>query len=193
MLQLFCYVRGDDPRCTFEVNIDEEGTVSDLKDAIKEEFRPEFDDIPASSLSLWKASVHCNLDLKKRVEALNLVDDDSLLPGEILSDIFSSGLESRSVHIIIKLPYLGELQLPMSLFNNTLRTLVTSARRSRLPSATRSESTLLQCNKILLLANLFFGCDSRLESGMDRAILVISPPTLVHPSHQECVENHFSR
>ena len=109
MLKLFCYVCGDDYSNTFVVNIDEDDTVADLKDAIKEKKRPKFDDIPAGSLFLWKASVLINRDLKESVEALNVVDDDSLYSYEILSDIFSSGLEKRCVHIIINRPHSGEL------------------------------------------------------------------------------------
>ena len=109
MLRLLCYLRGDDRSNTFVVNIDEDEIVADLKDAIKEAQRPEFDDIPSVSLSLWKASVDYNENLKKEVEALNLVDDDSLQPPDILSEIFSSGLKSNSVHIIIDRPHSGEL------------------------------------------------------------------------------------
>ena len=100
----FCY--------TFIINIKEDETVSPLRNAIKEKKRPEFDDIPASSLSVWKASVPVNRNLENCVEALNLVDDDALFSYEILSDIFSSDLKSKSVHIIIDRPHSGELQLP---------------------------------------------------------------------------------
>ena len=95
MLKLFCYVRGDDHSYAFVVNIDEDETVADLRKAIKEKKKPKFDDVPADSLSLWKASVLINRDLKESVEALNLVDGDSLYSYEILSDIFSSGLEKK--------------------------------------------------------------------------------------------------
>ena len=118
MLTLICYVRDDNCKQAFEVEIDKAKSVSALREAIKEKTRPKFDDISADSLSLWKASVPINRDLKKCVETLNLVDDDSLYSYEILSDIFSSGLEGKSVHIIIDRHHSGELQLPMSLFNN---------------------------------------------------------------------------
>ena len=108
MLKLFCYVRGDNYSNTFIVNINEDETVADLRKAIKEKKRPQFDDVPADSLSLWKASVLIDRDLKESVEALNLVEGDSLCVYETLSDIFSSGLEKRCVHIIINRPLSGE-------------------------------------------------------------------------------------
>ena len=97
MLALFCYARGDNYKQTFIVEIEKEKSVSDLKDAIKEIYRPIFDDIPADSLDLWKALVPINKDLKEKVEALNLEDGDSLQSFEILSDIFSD-LEKKCVH-----------------------------------------------------------------------------------------------
>jgi hypothetical protein len=116
LMKLLCYVRGDESRYTFIVNINEDKTVSELRDTIKEKKSPKFDDIPADSLLLWKASVSVpiNRDLRKCVEALNLVDDDSLYSHEILSDIFSSGLEEKTVHIIIERSHSGELQLHVS-------------------------------------------------------------------------------
>lgn len=116
MLNLLCYVRGDDFGHTFVINIEENETVSDLQTAIKERERPKFDDIPTSLLYLWKASIHYNSNLKKEVEALNLVYDNKLLPPEILSDVFSSRLETKCVHTIIDC---GKLQLPMPLFDIT--------------------------------------------------------------------------
>ena len=109
MLKLLCYVRGDDSSNTFGVNIDEDEIVVDLKDAIKEKMRPRFGDIPAESLSLWKVSVPYSRDLKNHVEALNLVKDDSLQPPDILSELFSSALGRKEVHIIIGRPRSGEL------------------------------------------------------------------------------------
>ncbi|KAF8802373.1 hypothetical protein BYT27DRAFT_7173144 [Phlegmacium glaucopus] len=104
MLSLLCYVSGDDSRRAFIVKIEEDETVAALKEYIKEKKRPKFDDIPADSLDLWNKPVPSTRNLKKDVEALNLVDDDSLYPHEILSDVFPSELEKRTVHIIINCP-----------------------------------------------------------------------------------------
>ena len=110
MLKLSCYVRGDDFSNVFIVKIDEDETVAALRKAIKEKKRPKFDDIPAKSLSLlWKASVHYNPNLEKDVEALGLVNGDSLQPLGILSDIFSSDLEKNNIHIIVNRPHSDEL------------------------------------------------------------------------------------
>jgi hypothetical protein len=104
MLKLICCVRGDDFLDTFAVNINEDNNVCELKNAIKERKRLIFDDIPADSLRLWKVSVPINRDLKNGVKALNLLEDDMLVPHEILSEIFMSDLERKNVHIIIRKP-----------------------------------------------------------------------------------------
>ena len=115
MFTLICYLRHDYWNHAFEVEIGKAKTVAALRDAIKEKMRPEFDDISADSLPLWKASVFINRDLKESVEALNLVNGDSLDFNKTLSDIFSSGLEKNHIHIIFDRPYSGELYLPMSI------------------------------------------------------------------------------
>jgi hypothetical protein len=109
MFNLLCYVRGDHYKHTFIVKIEEEEAVATLKEAIKMTKTPAFNYIPADSLVIWNASVSFNRALKENVEALNLVDDDSLQPPEILSDLFPSGLEKKSVHSIVDRPPPGEL------------------------------------------------------------------------------------
>ena len=65
MLNLNCYLRGDPRNCAFAVHINDDKTVSKLRDAIKEEIRPKFDNVPANELVLWKNSVPINRDLKR--------------------------------------------------------------------------------------------------------------------------------
>lgn len=141
-LSLNCYMRGDDCAQAFKVDIDKAKSVSDLKKAIKEEKRPEFDYIPANSLVLWKVSVQFTQNLKNEVEAHNLVDDNKLQPLEDLSGIFSD-LEIKRVHVIIDRPQSGELLL--SLLSFLIQTCVISGRRSGLSTSNLSaphESTL---------------------------------------------------
>jgi Crinkler effector protein N-terminal domain len=114
MFNLLCYVRGDDHKHAFIVKIEEEEAVATLKEAIKAKKTQTFCNIDADSLVIWNASVSFNRALKENVEALNLVDDDSLQPPEILSDLFPSGLEKKSVHIIVDRPPPGESQPPTS-------------------------------------------------------------------------------
>jgi hypothetical protein len=110
---LFCYVRGEESRRVFEVDIGKQKSVAALKKAIKEEKSQAFRDIDADSLVLWNVSVPFNRSLKGNVEQLSLVDDESLQPPDILVDVFPSGLEKRSVHIVVKRPPPGEFWMPV--------------------------------------------------------------------------------
>ena len=71
----------------FTIKILRTENVSILKKLIKDEKSPIFDHIPNDSLVLWKSSIPFSRNLKEDVEALNLGDDNSLLPVEILSHL----------------------------------------------------------------------------------------------------------
>ena len=109
---LVCYLRGDDYTRVLEVKIGGEESVAALKEAIKEKTRPDFDDIRADSLVLWKVSVPFNPSLPEDVERLNLIVENSLQPLDILQDVFPSGLVRKSVHIVVDRPLAGEFPTP---------------------------------------------------------------------------------
>jgi Crinkler effector protein N-terminal domain len=108
MFRLFCYVRGDDSNWAFKVEIGNEESVSALKEAIKEKKRPKFDHIPADSIFLWAFPIRYNENLRENVEWLDLDYHKLLEPLDSLSDIFSSKLEKKSVHVIVDRPPPGE-------------------------------------------------------------------------------------
>jgi Crinkler effector protein N-terminal domain len=108
MFRLFCYVCGNHYEQAFKVKIRREESVTTLKESIKEKKRPDFDHIPADSLVLWAFSVPYTENLKDSVELLNLDYDKSLKPLDSLSDIFSSELEKKCVHVVIDRPAPGE-------------------------------------------------------------------------------------
>jgi hypothetical protein len=58
ILELNCWVLGDDPRHVFPVKIATSETIGYLKKAIKDEIKHSFDDLDAKSLDLWKVSNH---------------------------------------------------------------------------------------------------------------------------------------
>jgi hypothetical protein len=107
MFTLLCYVRGDDYKQVFEVNIGDHESIDALKDAIKKKSQT-FHDVDAGSLVLWNVLVPFNRRLKEEVEQLALVEDESLPPLDILSEVFPMGLEKRNVHIVIERPITGE-------------------------------------------------------------------------------------
>ena len=106
---LLCYVRDDEFSRVFEVKIGQEESVPALKEAIKEKKSQAFRDVDVDSLVLWKVSVPFNRSLKGNVEQLNLIHDESLQPPDVLLDVFPSGLEKRTVHVVVERPPAGEL------------------------------------------------------------------------------------
>ena len=58
VLELNCWILGDDSRRVFPVKISSSETVGYLKKAIKDEKKPKLDAITADSLDLWKVSSH---------------------------------------------------------------------------------------------------------------------------------------
>jgi len=58
ILELNCWVIGDDPRHVIPIKIASSETVGTLKKAIKDEIKHSFADFDAKSLDLWKVSNH---------------------------------------------------------------------------------------------------------------------------------------
>ena len=120
MFNLLCYVRDDDYKQAFKVEIEEGEAVATLKEVIKEKKRPHFDHILADSLVLWKVSLPYDRNLAENAKNLSLVDglsqvsvtDPSLNNEQIqslsspqkLSNIFSELPMEEHVHIIVEPP-----------------------------------------------------------------------------------------
>ena len=58
ILELNCWVIGDDPRHVIPIKIASSETVGTLKKAIKDEIKHSFADFDAKFLDLWKVSNH---------------------------------------------------------------------------------------------------------------------------------------
>jgi hypothetical protein len=103
LLTMFCLVDGDS--VSFSVDIDASKTVDHLKDKIKTEKAPEFDDIAAYKLSLWKVSIP--LPPKKDRKVIWLSDvamKDELDETDVLSHVFKEPPPMKTIHIIVRRP-----------------------------------------------------------------------------------------
>ena len=58
IIKLFCWVIHTRIDQAFPIKVGNDDDWGSVKDAIKEKMKPEFDDIAASTLKLWKVS-HC--------------------------------------------------------------------------------------------------------------------------------------
>ena len=102
MLSLTCYLLGDNVKRHFIVKIEEDETVSILKDLIKEKKTSQLKDVDASDLDIWKVDLPI-LNLKKSLDKIGLDDDNSLSQVQKLSEVFLN-LVSDHLHVIAKAP-----------------------------------------------------------------------------------------
>jgi Crinkler effector protein N-terminal domain len=101
---LNCLVLGDDRSDIFTIEIEDTKTVSILKNGIKDAFQY----VSLKGLLLWKVHLPIDKNIKKKVENLGLVVDESLLPDEELSEVFSEPPARKHLHIVVKAPPAGE-------------------------------------------------------------------------------------
>ncbi|KIL58322.1 hypothetical protein M378DRAFT_333200 [Amanita muscaria Koide BX008] len=118
---IWCLVFGDDPESIFPVDIEATKTVVELKDAIKEKKKPDFDDIDAAKLDLFRVSIPFEDRWFEKLNNLDLLHDEALLENWMtLSSIFSDqsamNVAKNQLHVIRVLRLNCCLQNP-DLFN----------------------------------------------------------------------------
>ncbi|CAG8596882.1 1962_t:CDS:2 [Dentiscutata erythropus] len=105
--QIFCLVLGDVIETTFPVVIDKNMTVAHLKELIKQEIAPHYNNIPAYKFDLLKVDIPIskeNLYKKIDVENINEYENENLLLNITMKEVFYEGLENNNIRIIIKPP-----------------------------------------------------------------------------------------
>ncbi|KAF9279974.1 hypothetical protein BGZ88_012443 [Linnemannia elongata] len=86
-LNLFCLVDGESASSVFPVKLPMDDSIGDLKKLIKTEKAPEFDDIAADKLTLWRFESAAELD-----------------PTDDVSDVFTEAPTKKKIHIIVQRP-----------------------------------------------------------------------------------------
>ena len=108
LLQLNCFVLGDDPSCVFPVKIAATESVGTLRKLIKDEKKPELDHVAAGSLRLWNVSIPVDESfgdsLKKTLGKRGLPENGQLSAVTRLSKIFREQPDDGQLHIVIKHP-----------------------------------------------------------------------------------------
>ncbi|KAF9900515.1 hypothetical protein EC991_007219 [Linnemannia zychae] len=109
LLTLFCLVDGEST--PFPVKIESTETIGSLKDEIKLKNAPEFDDIAADKLTLWRVSIPVPEDDDNQPPILlnNIVTKDKkkLGPATRLSKVFPAELPEETIHFIVQRPPQG--------------------------------------------------------------------------------------
>ncbi|KAI8356289.1 hypothetical protein B0O80DRAFT_497003 [Mortierella sp. GBAus27b] len=97
-LKIWCLVNGMSSKEAFSVKIPSDDTVDDLKDLIKAKQAPKFDDIVASSLTLWKASI--SWDSPNTIKLDEPPPEDTLNPRAKLESVYPQGQGSNDCIIV---------------------------------------------------------------------------------------------
>ncbi|KAG0195634.1 hypothetical protein BGX28_000948, partial [Mortierella sp. GBA30] len=113
-LTLFCLVDGEAMFNAFPVSTTTTTTIGELKKVIKAEKTPEFDDLAADKLTLWRVTVAIADDNEELPILLdNLREKKKLSPAtRIFSKMFTEELPEETIHIIIQRPPPVDATLP---------------------------------------------------------------------------------
>jgi hypothetical protein len=108
-LTLFCLVDKEPSSSAFPVSIATAKTIGELKDAIKAKKSPEFNDIAADKLTLWKVSIPSTEDEDESPIILGAQSDRNKLvhPTSKIAKYFQDGADGEHIHIIIQRPFTG--------------------------------------------------------------------------------------
>ena len=76
-----------------------------LKEAIKVIKKPELDDVPTDTLVCWKVSVsRADIHSLEKLSDAEFANDPPLLSIDTLSEVFSSDVPKKHIHVVIKVP-----------------------------------------------------------------------------------------
>ncbi|KAG0221761.1 hypothetical protein BGW42_007326, partial [Actinomortierella wolfii] len=104
-LTLFCLVDGEASSNAFSVKVPLTDTVDDLKNLIKTALSPQFDDIAAKDLILWRVNHPVIAANKHNPILLSAIDSPTELdPTDDISDVFTETPPKKTIHIIVQRP-----------------------------------------------------------------------------------------
>ncbi|KAF9157252.1 hypothetical protein DFQ26_008943, partial [Actinomortierella ambigua] len=107
-LTVFCVIDGESTFNAFSVQVDPTKTVDHLKDLIKAKQSPDFDDIVAKSLTLWRVSIDDDDDDddEQPIVLDSILEKKKLKATRKLSEVFEGPLlkNTDTIHIIVQLP-----------------------------------------------------------------------------------------
>ncbi|KAK5797024.1 hypothetical protein F5H01DRAFT_385359 [Linnemannia elongata] len=103
-LTLFCLVDGEATSNAFPVKIESSKTIGDFKDLIKTTLSPQFDDITAKDLALWRVSIHDDDDNDLPVLLDSVPVKKKLRATNKLSMVFDADLPEDTIHVIVQRP-----------------------------------------------------------------------------------------
>ncbi|KAI8345668.1 hypothetical protein B0O80DRAFT_534227 [Mortierella sp. GBAus27b] len=108
-LTIWCLVNGtSSSENAFSVKVPFNGTVYDLKSAIKDQNTETFKAIDAKDLTLWRVCVAITDDDALPILLDRLNEKKKLGPADELSDVFEEKPPKKTIHIIVQPPPSGK-------------------------------------------------------------------------------------
>ncbi|KAF9580019.1 hypothetical protein BGW38_003496, partial [Lunasporangiospora selenospora] len=100
---LFCLVDGEST--AFPVSASTATTFGELKDLIKAKKAPEFDDVAADKLTLWRVSVPVPPKKnRKEIWLADVTSKDELDKTDDIADVFPEAPPKKTIHVIVQRP-----------------------------------------------------------------------------------------
>ncbi|KAG0257284.1 hypothetical protein BGZ95_005291 [Linnemannia exigua] len=103
-ISLFCLVDGEATSNAFPVEIESTKTIGDLKELIKSKKSPEFNDVAADKLTLWRVSIPVTDNKQPSVLSNFLKSALELTPTDDVSEVFPETPPKKTIHIIVLRP-----------------------------------------------------------------------------------------
>jgi hypothetical protein len=113
ILELNCFIHGDDPGHVFPVKIAPTESVGTLKKYIKQEKQVALEHVDADALRIWNVSIPVDDDFEDSVNKLELRVEEELSPVKRLSILDEP--EDEHLHVVVRSPPAGEFVLVVSL------------------------------------------------------------------------------
>jgi len=145
-LKLFCAVEAEEMAWNniFPTEVDSRKTVGDLKDAMKEKRKPDFDHIPADKLALlglFKVSISVDDNAPDKSLNVNIELFKSFVPTKpLLLQLFPRVDEKSHLHVIIQVPIAGELIPAVDRWTDNLTNVFQRVRLSKTEKKRRERS-----------------------------------------------------
>ncbi|KAF9315613.1 hypothetical protein BG006_003723, partial [Podila minutissima] len=98
--RLFCLVKGEDTSHAFPIKIRLKKTVAHLKERIKTKKKPEFDDIAADKLTLWRVVIPSTDSIPFEL----IPEKKKLRPTEDISVVFADQPPKETINVIVERP-----------------------------------------------------------------------------------------
>ncbi|KAF8422596.1 hypothetical protein L210DRAFT_3571233 [Boletus edulis BED1] len=178
-----CWVRGQGLNNVFPVEISSTALVGYLKETIKSKTLPNFHDVAAHALALYKVSIPFDDRIEETAKDLILCHENLLQPWETTSHYFPEAPPHRHLHLVVEAPLRQRAYPPSSLSQHDVKTQRLKFLKDRQTEAPSSAAKFSAFAKRQATSSKTIYCNRP-----SNACEVI-PPTLLHRAFGEFLDD----